>query len=205
MRLVRFTAPGALPRVNDIALDPAVLLFAAALSLQAGLLFGAVPVLKLASPRLSSLKDGGRSASDTRNRHRTRGALVVSEIALALVLLLDQLPRNVFRGKAHAFALDSRALAIAEAALLRGHDRAMAPIRRRFLYMPFEHSESLPDQQYCVSLFEMNGDDPEGLDYARKHLAIIERFGRFPHRNEALERETTPEEEEFLKEPDSRF
>ncbi len=89
VRLVRFTAPDALPRVNDIALDPAVLLFAAALSLLAGLLFGAVPVLKLASPRLSSLKDGGRSASDTRNRHRTRGALVVSEIALALVLLVS--------------------------------------------------------------------------------------------------------------------
>ena len=127
------------------------------------------------------------------------------EGALALVLLLDQLPRNVFRGKAQAFSFDSHALAIAEAALLRGHDRALPTIRRRFLYMPFEHSESLPDQQYCVSLFEMNGDDPEGLDYARKHLAIIERFGRFPHRNEALERETTPEEEEFLKEPDSRF
>ncbi len=125
--------------------------------------------------------------------------------ALALVILLDQLPRNVFRGKAHAFALDSRALAIAEAALLRGHDRALAPIRRRFLYLPFEHSESVADQRFCVSLFEQAGDDPEGLDYARRHLAVIERFGRFPHRNEALERETTPEEEEFLKSPDSRF
>lgn len=125
--------------------------------------------------------------------------------ALALVILLDQVPRNVFRGKPQAFSFDSHALAIAEAALLRGHDRALEPIRRRFLYMPFEHSECLPDQRYCVSLFEQAGDDPEGLDYARKHLAVIERFGRFPHRNEALERETTPEEEEFLKGPDSRF
>lgn len=128
-----------------------------------------------------------------------------AEGALALVILLDQMPRNVFRGKAQAFAFDSHALAIAEAAILRGHDRTLPPIRRRFLYLPFEHSESLPDQKFCVRLFEQNGDDPEGLDYARKHLAVIERFGRFPHRNEALERETTPEEEEFLKGPDSRF
>lgn len=125
--------------------------------------------------------------------------------ALALVILLDQLPRNIFRGKYQAFAFDGHALAIAEAAILRGHDRAMPAIRRRFLYLPFEHSESLPDQRYCVSLFEQAGDDPEGLDYARKHLAVIERFGRFPHRNEALERETTPEEEEFLKQPGSGF
>lgn len=125
--------------------------------------------------------------------------------ALALVILLDQVPRNVFRGKYQAFAFDSHALAIAEAALLRGHDRALDPIRRRFLYLPFEHSESLADQRHCVRLFEQAGDDAEGLDYARRHLAVIERFGRFPHRNEALERETTPEEEEFLKQPDSRF
>ncbi|HLO77144.1 MAG TPA: DUF924 family protein [Magnetospirillum sp.] len=125
--------------------------------------------------------------------------------ALALVILLDQMPRNVFRGKPQAFSFDSHALAIAEAAILRGHDRLLDPIGRRFLYLPFEHSESLSDQRYCVTLFEMAGDDPEGLDYARKHLAVIERFGRFPHRNEVLERETTPEEEEFLKGPDSRF
>jgi uncharacterized protein (DUF924 family) len=128
-----------------------------------------------------------------------------AEGALALVLLLDQMPRNVFRGKYQAFAFDSHALAIAEAAILRGHDRALSPIRRRFLYLPFEHSESLPDQRYAVSLFEQAGDDPEGLDYARKHLAVIERFGRFPHRNAALERETTPEEEAFLNGPDSHF
>jgi Uncharacterized protein conserved in bacteria len=128
-----------------------------------------------------------------------------AEGALALVILLDQFPRNLFRGKRQAFAFDGHALAIAEAALLRGHDRGLAPLRRRFLYLPFEHSESLPDQRHCVRLFEQAGDDPEGLDYARRHLEVIERFGRFPHRNEALERETTPEEEEFLKQPGSRF
>lgn len=125
--------------------------------------------------------------------------------ALALVILLDQVPRNVFRGRPQAFSFDSHALAIAEAALLHGHDRAMAPLRRRFLYMPFEHSEVLSDQRYAVKLFEQAGDDPEGLDFARKHLEIIQRFGRFPHRNEALERETTPEEAEFLKQPGSGF
>lgn len=125
--------------------------------------------------------------------------------ALALVLLLDQVPRNIFRGKAQAFAFDSHALAIAEAAILRGHDRSLPVLRRRFLYLPFEHSESLPDQEYCVSLFENAGDDPEGLDFARKHRDVIRRFGRFPHRNAALERETTPEEEEFLKQPGSGF
>ncbi|MBC7905303.1 MAG: DUF924 domain-containing protein [Rhodospirillaceae bacterium] len=121
-----------------------------------------------------------------------------AEGALALVLLLDQLPRNVFRGKRQAYSFDSHALAIAEAALLRGHDRALTPIRRRFLYLPFEHSEVLSDQRYCVELFERAGDDPEGLDRARAHMDVIARFGRFPHRNEVLERETSPEEEEFL-------
>lgn len=118
--------------------------------------------------------------------------------ALALVILLDQVPRNVFRGKYQAFVFDSKALALAEGALLRGHDRALPAIRRRFLFLPFMHSESLPDQKYCVRLFEAAGDDPEGLDYARRHLAVIERFGRFPHRNAALEREDSPEEQEYL-------
>jgi uncharacterized protein (DUF924 family) len=118
--------------------------------------------------------------------------------ALALVILLDQLPRNIFRGKYQAFAFDSHALAIAEAALLRGHDARLPLIRKRFLYMPFEHSEVISDQRYAVKLYEQAGD-AEGLDWARRHLAVIERFGRFPSRNTALERETTPEEDEFLK------
>lgn len=125
--------------------------------------------------------------------------------ALALVILLDQMPRNVFRGKYQAFAFDSKALAMAEAALLRGHHKGLPPLRRRFLYLPFEHSESLSDQKYCVSLFEADGCDPQGLDYARAHLAVIERFGRFPHRNAALERENTPDEEEYLAQPGAGF
>lgn len=119
--------------------------------------------------------------------------------ALALVILLDQMPRRVFAGKAQAFAFGSHALAIAEAAVLRGHDRALPPERRRVLYMPFLHSESLPDQRFCVRLFEQAGDDPEGLADARNHLEVIARFDRFPQRNAALERETTPEEEDFLR------
>lgn len=124
--------------------------------------------------------------------------LEAADSALALIILLDQVPRNVFRGKYQAFAFDSKALALAEGALLRGYDRLLPPSRRRFLYLPFEHSEVLADQKYCVSLFEQAGDDPEGLEYARQHLAVIERFGRFPHRNAALERETSPEEETYL-------
>lgn len=124
--------------------------------------------------------------------------LDAADDCLALVLLLDQVPRNVFRGKYQAFAFDSKALAVAEGALLRGHDRALPPIRRRFLYLPFMHSESLPDQRYCVRLFEAAGDDAEGLDYARRHHDVVARFGRFPHRNQALERQDTPEEAEYL-------
>lgn len=125
--------------------------------------------------------------------------------ALALVILLDQMPRRVFAGKAQCFSFDSHALAIAEAAVLRGHDRMLPPERRRVLYMPFLHSESLPDQRYGLSLLEQAGDDPEGLELARRHLAVVERFGRFPQRNAVLERETTPEEEEFLKQEETRF
>lgn len=122
-----------------------------------------------------------------------------ADSALALVILLDQMPRNVFRGRYQAFAFDSKALALAEGALLRGHDREQPPQRRRFLFLPFMHSENLADQRHCVRLFEAAGDDPEGLDHARRHLEVIARFGRFPGRNAALERENTPEEEDYLR------
>lgn len=118
--------------------------------------------------------------------------------ALALVILLDQMPRRVFAGKAQAFSFDSHAMAVAEAAVLRGHDRALPPDRRRVLYMPFLHSESLPDQRYGVSLFEQAGDDTEGLELARASCAVVGRFDRFPQRNDILDRETSPEEEAFL-------
>jgi uncharacterized protein (DUF924 family) len=128
--------------------------------------------------------------------------------ALARVLVLDQFTRNAFRGTADAFAGDARALATANAALAQGFDRDLAPVERWFLYMPFEHSESLADQERAVALFETLAAQTglEGpLEWARKHEAIIRRFGRFPHRNDILGRVSTPEEAAFLQTPGSSF
>jgi uncharacterized protein (DUF924 family) len=128
--------------------------------------------------------------------------------ALARVLVLDQFTRNAFRDTPDAFAGDDRALATAKAALAQGFDRALAPVERWFLYMPFEHSESLDDQARAVALFEALAADTgldEPLEWARKHEAVIRRFGRFPHRNAILGRETTPEEAAFLQTPGSSF
>jgi len=127
---------------------------------------------------------------------------------LALILLLDQFSRNVFRGQPQAFATDSQALAAAKHAVERGFDQELLPIQRWFIYMPFEHSENLDDQHQCVELFSQLKDYSEcasGADYAHRHLKVIKRFGRFPHRNEILNRETTLEEMEFLKQPGSSF
>lgn len=124
--------------------------------------------------------------------------------SLALLLLLDQFPRNLHRGTADSFAGDARALAVARASLRRGHDLEVPAEQRMFFYLPFEHSEDIADQRRAVELFTRLGD-PVGLDYARRHLEIIERFGRFPHRNAALGRTTTPEEAAFLKQPGSSF
>jgi uncharacterized protein (DUF924 family)/predicted enzyme related to lactoylglutathione lyase len=120
-----------------------------------------------------------------------------AEGALALVLLFDQFPRNMFRGEARAFATDAAARAVAERALARGHDRATDSTVRPFFYLPFMHSERLADQDRCVRLYEALGD-AEQLRYAREHREVIERFGRFPRRNHALGRETTRAEREFL-------
>jgi uncharacterized protein (DUF924 family) len=128
--------------------------------------------------------------------------------ALALVVLLDQFARNLFRGHAEAFATDERALRVASAAINAGYDAVLPACQRRFLYMPFMHSESLRDQQRSVKLMQSCGDDADtrnAVDYAQKHLAIIERFGRFPHRNHALGRTCTAEELEFLQQPGSSF
>ena len=128
--------------------------------------------------------------------------------ALALVLLLDQLPRNLNRGSPAAFACDAKARAAARHAIARGLDRALPPVQRQFLYLPFEHCESLAEQEEAMRLFAAL---PEGafrdksIDFARRHHAIIARFGRFPHRNRALARPSTAEEEDFLKEPGSSF
>ena len=127
---------------------------------------------------------------------------------VALCLLLDQFPRNLFRHDARAFATDGKALAIARRAVETGRDMEEGVSRdmRKFLYLPFEHSEDLEDQRLCMKLMAERLDPiGEDLDWARKHYVIIKRFGRFPHRNKALSRKSTPEEQNFLKEPDSSF
>ena len=125
---------------------------------------------------------------------------------LAYILLLDQFPRNMFRDTAKAFETDPQALEIAKHALDKHFDKTLSPIQKRFIYLPFEHSEDLKDQETSVKLFEKTKkDDPVGYDYAIRHLKIIERFGRFPHRNEILGRKSTPEELTFLKDPDNSF
>ena len=124
--------------------------------------------------------------------------------ALALVILLDQLPRNLHRGRPEAFAQDAKARAVATKALAAGHDAAMTPEERLFLSLPFEHSEALADQERSMALFEALGD-PELLDYARRHYEIIHRFGRFPHRNAVLGRASTADELAFLAGPNSSF
>ena len=116
--------------------------------------------------------------------------LGASDDALAGVILFDQFPRNMFRGHADQFSTDPLALAIAKGAIERGYDDGMTPDRRGFLYMPFEHSEDLADQRQALLLFTALGH-AEQLDYARKHYAVIERFGRFPHRNAILGRKPT--------------
>ena len=123
---------------------------------------------------------------------------------LAAVIALDQFPRNLYRGSREAFAADPAALALAEEAVERGLDRAMSKDERKFLYLPFEHSEDPVVQARSVELFATL-EDEDTLGYALRHQEIIDRFGRFPHRNEVLGRESTPEELEFLTEPDSSF
>ncbi|MCP3394308.1 DUF924 domain-containing protein [Bradyrhizobium sp. CCGB12] len=117
--------------------------------------------------------------------------------ALALVIVLDQFPRNMFRGTPQAFASDAQARDVARRAIVRGVDRRVDPILLEFLYLPFMHSEHLADQLRCVALFQ-NTDNAENLKYAREHADIIQRFGRFPHRNRLLGRDTTEEEQAFL-------
>ena len=131
-----------------------------------------------------------------------------AEPCLALVLLLDQLPRNLYRGTAQAFATDAMARGVAREALSRGFDRSLPGTWRQFIYLPFEHSENLADQEHSLKLFALLARDPafaETLDYAQRHHEIIARFGRFPHRNRALGRRSSAAEEAFLKEPNSSF
>ena len=122
-----------------------------------------------------------------------------AEGALALLILLDQFPRNLYRNSAHAFATDPKARVIARAAIERGFDRQVDPALRNFFYLPFEHSEDLADQDYGLALCAEAGD-ADNVKWAGIHRDIIARFGRFPHRNHALGRVTTPEEQAFLDE-----
>jgi len=154
-------------------------------------------------PLVHLARDGGLEAWESHPRG-----------VLGLMLLTDQLPRNLFRGSPESFASDPLARDIARRAISRGDDRQVPFVARAFIYLPFEHSEDLADQRLSVSLFEQLERDlreaeppaPPSLvewgaltrDYAVKHLVLIERFGRFPHRNETIGRPSTPDEVAFL-------
>ncbi len=129
--------------------------------------------------------------------------------ALAQILLLDQFTRNVYRGTPRAFAGDPQALALAIALTQSGQDQELEPTLRAFVYMPFEHAEDLAMQARAVELFQLLTQSREGyesmLDYAQRHQEVIARFGRFPHRNAILGRDSTPEEAAFLQQPGSGF
>jgi len=132
---------------------------------------------------------------------------------VALVLLLDQFPRNLYRGQPRSFAADSQALVLAQNLVEDRGDRHLIPAHRFFAYLPFEHSEDMQHQNRCVALMEeLVGDFPDldkgfksGLDYAIRHREVIERFGRFPHRNQILGRQSTSAELAFLQQPGSSF
>lgn len=131
------------------------------------------------------------------------------EGALAYVLVTDQFPRNIRRDSAAAFAADPLALAAAEAAVSQGFDRLLEPVRRVFLYLPFEHAEDLARQDRAVALFtrlaEEHPDMAYYLDYAVRHREVIARFGRFPHRNKLLDRASRADEIEYLAQPGAGF
>jgi uncharacterized protein (DUF924 family) len=138
--------------------------------------------------------------------------------ALALIILLDQLSRNVFRGLAEAYAADPQAREIAHGMIAAGFDLLLTRVERMFVYLPFEHSETLADQDYSVRLYDARAfetvaktppeEEPvgtEGADHAHRHRDVIRRFGRFPHRNAVLGRINTPEEEAYLAQPGAGF
>ena len=129
--------------------------------------------------------------------------------ALARLIVLDQLTRNVYRGTPRAFAGDAQALALAVALTQAGQDQQLPPMLRAFAYLPFEHAEDLAMQARAVELFQLLSQAQPGfdgmLDYAQRHQEVIARFGRFPHRNAMLGRPSTPEEVEFLRQPGSSF
>lgn len=128
--------------------------------------------------------------------------------ALALLILLDQIPRNIFRGTPRMYATDHKALAVAQHAVAHGFDLRVHHVPRTFFYTPFEHSEDMEVQRRSLELVLRRNESPryeDTLYVIRRHAEIVERFGRFPHRNAILGRDSTPEEIEFLKEKDSSF
>ncbi|MCM1982870.1 DUF924 family protein [Lyngbya confervoides] len=130
------------------------------------------------------------------------------EGSLALLIVLDQFSRNLYRGQPQAFTADSKARAIAQQALEQQFDQRLLPVQRWFIYLPFEHSEAWSDQQLSLQLWQgLKNHLPssDALRYAQKHAEVIRRFGRFPHRNSILGRPNTPAEQDFLQQPGSGF
>ena len=158
--------------------------------------------------RQQFLPDTQKAAKGTYERWKA-----LSSSAVALILLLDQFPRNIYRGQPRSFATDNQALAVANHLVDVGRDHTLIPAQRFFVYLPFEHSEDMRHQNRCVELMQqLVKDFPDldegfrsGLDYAKRHREVIERFGRFPHRNEILGRQSTPAEVDFLQQPGSHF
>lgn len=138
----------------------------------------------------------------------------VPKSCLAAILCLDQFPRNMYRGLSKSFEYDARALELVEQGLAAGHEKSLSELEKAFFILPLMHHENIHSQSKCIELYESfaaEAAEPfknylsSGAEFGRKHLTIIERFGRFPHRNEILRRESTVEEIEFLKQPGSSF
>jgi len=145
---------------------------------------------------------------DAAAAHRLDDWKATPEASLALVLVLDQFSRNLYRDSPRAFACDGHALSLAEEAIEAGFDRLLAPVQRMFIYMPFQHSEAIERQRRSLELFETLRNDPQTAycyDYAVRHFEVIAKFGRFPHRNSILGRASTPQELEYLRQPGAGF
>ncbi|WP_414527316.1 DUF924 family protein [Nodularia chucula] len=180
--------------------------------------FGHPDAFDYGKPQADWFRENGEFDQEIRNRffstyEKAAGGYLdnwidAPDTCLALIILLDQFPRNMFRGQAEAFATDWEALSAAQQAVVRGYDSQLLPVQRWFIYLPFEHSENLSHQRQCVKLFQQLSHDPDSataIEHSLIHKKIIERFGRFPHRNSILGRNSTVAEKEFLQQPNSWF